>query len=47
MATPDEKKSSGMDIAQAQAMWRAFNRILVVGVSAVVAILMLLAIFLL
>jgi Bacterial aa3 type cytochrome c oxidase subunit IV len=45
MATPD-KPSSGMDIGQAQAMWRAFNRFLVIGVSAIVVLLLALAIFL-
>jgi hypothetical protein len=45
MATPD-KPSAGMDISQAQAMWRAFSRMLVIGVSAVVALLLALAIFL-
>ena len=41
-----EKRAGGMDISQAQTMWRTFSRVLVAGISLVVVILVLMAIFL-
>jgi hypothetical protein len=40
------KRAGGMDISQAQTMWRTFSRILVAGISLVLVILILMAIFL-
>jgi heme/copper-type cytochrome/quinol oxidase subunit 2 len=40
------KRAGGMDISQAQQMWGTFSRMMVVGISLVVVILALMAIFL-
>jgi hypothetical protein len=41
-----EKRAGGMDISQAQTMWRTFSRMTVAGISIIVVILVLMAIFL-
>lgn len=40
------KRAGSMDISQAQQMWGTFSRMMVVGLSLVVVILVLMAIFL-